>query len=195
MEMANRIFRRCAIGEEWRAHCAACQRAADGVCAQACGRSGRAGQVSPLLVEPGCHGRGNGGHRAMLSRGGDGPACAGRPGHQRNQLSSAKRAQARARQGREWDRRGIVRASRLGGGRADAGMPRSGRRADMAADQEQGKELQAAADREEGVLSLGAGRGASESRAGRSRRVTVIDDREGDIYEKWARLPDNTLAF
>ena len=22
--------------------------------------------------------------------------------------------------------------------------------------------------------------------------VTVMDDREGDIYEKWARLPDQT---
>ena len=57
--------------------------------------------------------------------------------------------------------------------------------------QAQGKGLPQAADRGQGVLSLAERlRTAPRPLWAKAAMMTVIDDREGDIYEKWARLLD-----
>ena len=70
-------------------------------------------------------------------------------------------------------------------------MPRAGRRAGVAADQGQGRRLsrRLPIERKESDRWL---RGGDQAKAvlGEAAMVTVLDDREGDIYEKWARLPD-----
>ena len=193
----NWLFWRCTAGKKWRISDAARGRAPGRLPAQAGGRSEGAGQISPLPVERGGHGRGNG----SASRDAGSRRSAGR--HVLAIRIPAK-STIRRKRGRK---RGL---GRVGNG-TDVGLfvhP-------VLAVDAQTQECLGLVDAQIWRRSKGKAenyrrlpieekesyrwvKGGQEAKAvlAEAAMVTVIDDREGDIYEKWARLPDErALTF
>ena len=165
VEMAIGYFGDSPIGAEWRVHCATC-RERQTVCVRKLA-DGRSEQVKfrrflsneAVTVEEMVS------HRAML-------VAAAATGRHVLAIQDTSEINYQAQSGRKHGLGKVGNGTDVGlfvhpvlaVDARDAGMPRSGRCAGVAPDQEQGRELQGAADRAEGILSLGEGRESKRKR-------------------------------
>src|SRR5271166_6171769 len=159
--------------EKGGAFSAAHGRAIDGA-AEAIGLPSRRGsQVRPFSAQCSgeCGGTQPGCWRAGRSACPRLPSCPGDPGHHRTQFSAPCRAHAWAGPGRQWHRPGAVSAPAAGDRGGRRALSRVGLGQAVGAPREDPDGTPPAAERVLGAAEL----------------VTVVSDREADIYESWAR--------